>query len=201
MGSETSSVELLLDRAAEGDNSARNELLEHNRPRLRKMIAARLDRRIKRRVDPSDVIQDVIQKADGRMSDYLQHRAIPFYPWLRQIAWEQLVDLHRRHVVSQKRSVRREDHPPLPDESAMQLAGRLIRGGLSPSGQLMHEELIERVQTSLSILREGDREVLVMKYIEQLSTTEIACVLQISERTVQARHRRAIQRMHELLIE
>ena len=201
MSSQTSSFDRLLDRAARGDQSARNELLKLCRPRLRKMIVARLDRRITQRVDPSDVIQEVIQKANNRMSDYLQHRPIPFYAWLRQIAWEQLVDLHRRHVVSQKRSVRREDHRLLPDESAMQLAGRLVSGGLTPSKQLMHEELIERVQKSLSLLPEGDREVLIMKYLEQLSTTEIAAVQQISERTVQARHRRAIQKLHELLIQ
>jgi hypothetical protein len=38
---------------------------------------------------------------------------MPFYPWLRQLAWQRLVDLHRQHVLARKRSIAREE-PWLP---------------------------------------------------------------------------------------
>jgi RNA polymerase sigma-70 factor (ECF subfamily) len=45
----------LLTRAAQGDVFARHSLLERFRPRLRRMVAVRLDRRLSARLDPSDL--------------------------------------------------------------------------------------------------------------------------------------------------
>src|SRR4051794_10800729 len=88
----------LLDRAAAGDVAARQRLLERHRPRLRRMVALRLDQRLRARVDPSDVVQEALFDADQELSDYLKRRPIPFYPWLRQLAWDRLIDLNRRHI-------------------------------------------------------------------------------------------------------
>jgi RNA polymerase sigma-70 factor (ECF subfamily) len=41
---------------------------------------------------------------DRRLADYLRNRPLPFYPWLRQIAWDRLIELRRRHRA-RKRSV------------------------------------------------------------------------------------------------
>ena len=54
----------LLRQTGEGDRDARDRLLARHRGRLRKMIAWRLDRRLAPRVDPSDVVQDVLVEAD-----------------------------------------------------------------------------------------------------------------------------------------
>src|SRR5262245_45251554 len=105
-------TEALLDRAGQGDALARARLLEAHQERLRRMIAARLDRRLAARLDPSDVLQETLLRAHQEMSDYLRRRPLPFYPWLRQLAWERLADHYRRHVRAQKRSVKREE--PLP---------------------------------------------------------------------------------------
>jgi hypothetical protein len=48
----------LVARAAAGDRAAIVELLERYRPRLRRMVALRLDPRLQGRVDASDVIQE-----------------------------------------------------------------------------------------------------------------------------------------------
>ena len=76
----------LLNRAATGDRSAREQLWVRHRGRLRKMVAVRLDRRLAARVDPSDVVQEAILEADQMLSDYLVERPLPFYPWLRRLA-------------------------------------------------------------------------------------------------------------------
>src|SRR6266446_3301029 len=99
----------LLERAGHGDPSATGQLLERHRDRLRRMVAVRLDRRLAARVDPSDVVQEALAEAAGKLSHYLRERPLPFYPWLRRIAWERLVKLHRRHLYTGMRSVQRED--------------------------------------------------------------------------------------------
>lgn len=199
MPCDDSSTEQLLDRAGSGSRSAVQRLLGEHRDRLRRMVGVRLDPRMSGRVDPSDVVQETLAEAARKLPDYLRHRPVPFYPWLRQLAWEQLVDLHRRHVQAQKRSVTREVPLPLPDQSTMELAQRLMAAGPSPSGQMIRAELVTRVRDGLDRLPTQYREVLVLRYLEQLSTGEIAAVLHVSMRTVQARHRQALEQLEETM--
>jgi len=55
------------------------------------------------------------------------------------------------------------------------------------------------VQAALAQLAEHDREVLVLRHLEQLSTREIAAVLGITEGAVYTRHLRALERLRTLL--
>jgi RNA polymerase sigma-70 factor (ECF subfamily) len=191
----------LLEQASRGDRSARHRLLERHRQRLRKMVAVHLDRRLAGRIDPSDVVQEALADAAGRLSDYLRQRPLPFYPWLRQLAWDRLIELHRRHVEAGKRTVSREESSilNLPDESAVELAARLLDMRSSPSEHLLRKELRNRVQQALGQLRPRDREILVLRHLEQLTTAEIAGVLGLGEAAVKSRHLRALQRLRTLL--
>src|SRR6516225_12117126 len=114
----------LLEKACQGDDPARQQLLARHRRRLHRMVAAHLDRRLAARVDPSDVVQEALDDAARKLDGYLRQRPLPFYPWLRRLAWERLVKLHRRHLRAHRRSVGREEPGllALPDESALELA-------------------------------------------------------------------------------
>lgn len=87
----------------------------------------------------------------------------------------------------------------MPDESALKLADRLVARGSSPSARLQREELRGRVRAALVQLAEHDREVLVLRHLEQLSTGEIAAVLGITEGAAYTRHLRALERLRALL--
>jgi RNA polymerase sigma-70 factor, ECF subfamily len=193
-------TEELLRRAAGGDEPARHQLLARHRDRLRRMVAVRLDPRLAARVDPSDVVQEALLDAAGRLDAYLRDRPIAFYPWLRRLAWEHLVKLHERHRAG-KRSVAREEPGglALPDGSAWQLADRLAAPGSSPSRSLLRAEMRDRVHAALARLAPADREVLVLRYLEQLPAAEIAAVLGLGESAVKMRHRRALDRLCGLL--
>jgi RNA polymerase sigma-70 factor, ECF subfamily len=195
-------TEELLRRSACGDGAARQELLARHRDRLRQMVGVRLDRRLLARLDPSDVVQEVLVEAHKKLDDYLQRPPLPFYPWLRQIAWQRLLKIHQHHHA-QKRSVRREGPEllALPEESVGELAERLVVSGTSPSKHLLRQELRQRVRDALGRLAERDREVLVLRYLEQLSLAEVAAVVGASEGAVKTRHARALLRLQALLDE
>ena len=141
----TRQTEALIDRAGQGDDTARRELLERYRDYLPRMVATRLDRRLAPRVDPSDIVQETLADAAQRLDDYLRDRPIPFFGWLRQIAGERVIDTHRRHVLSKRRSIARETRTPeLSEESAGELGRRLMANDTSPSNRLIRKERHER---------------------------------------------------------
>ena len=184
---------LLLRRAADGDGQARAELLARCRGRLRRMVAMRLDKRLAARLDPSDVVQETMKDAHGRMSEYFADPQLSFYPWLRRIAWDRLADVYRTHVVAEKRSVLRE-HPWTPnlnDESVAELAHSLVTSSIGPSQRAVDVEMQLRAAAALRELKLSDREILVLRYLEQLGVEEIAAVLGISQTAVTSRHLRA----------
>jgi RNA polymerase sigma-70 factor (ECF subfamily) len=199
--SDDADTEDLVARASRGDALARQELLARHRDRLCKMVAVRLDRRLAARIDPSDVVQEAIFDASQRLSEYLVERPLPFYAWLRRLAWKRLVKLHQMHLGAQRRSVTREEPqmPMLPDESAMDLAARLMSPGANPSHRLLRAELRDRVHGALMHLPELDREVLVLRFLEQLPTREMAAILGITEGAVKTRQTRALDRLGRLL--
>jgi len=201
MTTDAPDTEELLRRTGAGDPSARQQLLARHRDRLRRMVAVRLDPRLAPRVDPSDVVQEALMVADRKLGAYLKERPVPFYPWLRRLAWEHLVKLHERHVLARKRTVLREEPGilALPEDSAVLLAQRLAGDGSSPSHGLVRKEQRDRVRSALARLSPADREVLELRYLEQLSTADIAGVLEIGEGAVKMRHRRALDRLSRLL--
>src|SRR5262249_5083445 len=160
----------------DGQEAARQELLVRHESRLRRMISVRMDPRLGTRLDPMDIVQDVFACAWPKLSEYLKTQPLPFYPWLRQLAWERLVKLHEHHIQAQKRSMTRERQHELalPDESVLMLAERLVARGSGPGGNLLRKELRRRVRQALDQLPARDREILVMRYLEQMAMAEIA---------------------------
>jgi RNA polymerase sigma-70 factor (ECF subfamily) len=200
-GSGQVDTDWLVEQAHRGDAEARTGLMERHRARLRQMVSLRLDPRLAARVDPSDVVQEALAAAYPRLDDYLRDPPLPFYPWLRQFAWDCLLQLHRRHLTARRRSVTREQvsTPGLSNESVLKLSQRLLSRGSSPSNHLIRQELRDRLQAALVKLAPGDREILVMRNLEQMPAAEIAAVLGIKEGTVRVRHLRALERLRALL--
>jgi RNA polymerase sigma-70 factor (ECF subfamily) len=196
-----SGTDWLVERACEGDPKARAQLFERHRPRLRQMISIRLDPRLAKRVDPSDVVQEALAAAYPRLDDYLRERPLPFYPWLRQFAWDCLLQLHRKHIAAGRRSVTREEawQPGMSSESVLRLSQRLLAPGTSVNAAVLRRELYDRLQAALAKLTSSDREILVMRNLEQMSAAEIAAVLGIKEGTFRVRHLRALERLRAML--
>jgi RNA polymerase sigma-70 factor (ECF subfamily) len=194
-------TEELLQRSAAGDRGARGDVLQRHRARLRRLVSVHMDPRLAARLDPSDVVQEVLAEADRRLDNYLRDRPLPFYPWLRQLAVDRLADAHRYHVRTARRSVTREEAglPGLPESSVAELAAQLVASGTGPSEAARRQELKERVRAALAALSDQDREVLVLRHLEQLSAREAAAVLGLTEAALKSRALRAMQRLRKRL--
>ena len=194
-------TELLLSRAADGDEAAMARLLDMHRARLKRMVSLRMDRRIRARTDPSDVVQDALLAAHDKLPAYVREQPVPFYPWLRQTTWEQLIQHTRRHLGAAARTVLREEElePGLSDASAALLSRRLADSLSGPESRVHKGEQRAHIKAALARLSAEHREVLVLRFLEELSLAEVAAVLHLSEPAVRGRQFRAIQRLQSLL--
>jgi len=192
----------MLEHAARDDPSAIDRLLACHREPLRRMIAGRLDRSVVRREDASDVVQGVLLEASRRLSDYLRDPVLPFQLWLRQIARDRLIDVHRRHRLALRRSIARERSitaNEFLDRSSLDLASQLRDQGATPAAEAIRRELIERFRGALEQLGEDEREVLVLRHFEHLTNAETAQALGLSEPAAGMRYLRALRRIRVVL--
>ena len=163
MWPEAENTEQLLSRVREGDGVAVNDLLERHRESVRRLIDLRMDQVLKRRVDASDIVQDVMIEAHRRLETYLENPAMPFHLWLRQMAKDRLIDAHRRHRGAARRSIDREQ--PLAaaasSGSTVDLLGQLSDDQLTPAAQATWHELQKRFEAACEQLEPMDQEIVL----------------------------------------
>jgi RNA polymerase sigma-70 factor (ECF subfamily) len=173
-----------------------------HRERLKRLVELRLNERLKRRIDPSDVVQDVFIEASRRLPEYLEDPPMPLYSWLRRLTAQRLLDIHRYHLKARGRDARREvaiEGEAMPPASSAVMAERLAAPGPSPSETAAHREAKERVLAILEAMKEIDREILALRHFEDLSLAEAAGLLGVTEETASKRYFRALRRLRKSL--
>src|SRR3954470_6036579 len=204
MSADSSETNRLLPHAASGERESLGALLQRHQGRLRRMVAFRLDPRLQGRVDPSDVIQEVYLAAGKSRGVYLRQPTTPFYLWLRGIASNKLLELHRRHLGTPMRDARREVslyRGALPGATSAALAAQLLGHQTRPSEAAIRAEDKVRLQEALNGMDPLDREVLALRHFEHLTNGEAARVLQIKEAAAGKRYLRALERLREILVQ
>jgi RNA polymerase sigma-70 factor (ECF subfamily) len=192
----------LIGGAAAGDNGALAALWERHRDRLRQMIRLRLDRRLQSRVDPSDVLQEAYLDLAARLPDYARDRAMPIFLWLRLIAGQRLMQVHRRHLGTELRDAGREisiHHGAMPQASSASLAARLLGHFTTASQAAVKAERRLRLQQAINEMDHIDREIIALRHFEELTNGEAAEILGLSKATASKRYVRALTRLQAIL--
>ena len=186
----------LLERAGAGDPQARDELLRRCQEPLHEFIELHLDPAVRARLGASDIAQETRIEVARRLDDFLRRRPMPFRLWVRKTAHERLIEARRAHRRA-CRSVRREQ--TLPDRSSLALARPLLARGPSPSQEAQAREMAGRVTEAVEGLSEADRQVLLMRHVEDLPYEEIACLLDLEPAAARQRYGRALIRLQKAL--
>lgn len=202
MWPEGDKTQQFLQKIKDGDVEAVNGLMDRHRQAVRRLIQMRLDNAIARRVDASDVVQDVMFEASRRLENYISEPSMPFHLWLRQLAKDRIIDMHRRHRTAQRRSVDREQHVASlgnDDRSAADLASILKDAELTPAATTVRREMEERFLLAVNDLPDDDRELIMMRHFEHLGNSEVAEILGLSAPAAGMRYLRAIRRLRQAL--
>jgi RNA polymerase sigma-70 factor (ECF subfamily) len=200
--SDPGSSDDLLRRAGVGDPNALAELFARHRDQLRRMVRLRLDRRLRGRVDPSDVLQEAQLEIVRRGAGYAADPRLPPFLWLRLITGQRLLALHRTHLGAQMRSAGQEialHHGPMPQATSVSLAEMLLGRLTSPTQAAQKAEVRVLLQEALNGMDAMDREVLTLRHFEELTNAEVAQVLGLSKTAASNRYIRALERLREIL--
>jgi RNA polymerase sigma-70 factor (ECF subfamily) len=206
MAIEPPETEALLARAAAGDGVAWGKLLTSHEAKLARMVAFRMDARLRGRIDAADVIQEAFITATARRQEFFGQSEQPLFLWLRWMVQNTLLELHRRHLGAQMRDARREASSiragadgARDDSTRAALVAQLTAGVTGPATAAGRAELKARLDEALGRMDAADREVLAMRHYEQLTSSEAAQVLGIQERAAAKRYLRALERLREVL--
>jgi RNA polymerase sigma-70 factor (ECF subfamily) len=172
--------------------------MERHRDSLNRMVQCRLNRGVARRVDASDIVQDALLAASRRLAEYLQSPKIPFHAWIRQIARDRLADVYRRELAD-KRNVAREQAAAAIDRSSLNPLDQAPDHQLTPAAALLRKEFAERFHDAVNQLDDDDREIILMRHAEQLTNSQAAEVLGLSDPAAGMRYLRALRKLKSVL--
>lgn len=194
----------VIEALRNGGKEAVAELFARYRDKLLRTVALRLDARLLSKVDCDDILQEAFVTAARRIGDYLDRPTVPVFVWLRQITTQVLIDLHRRYLGAQMRDVRLEvtrHRAKGQGSSSACLVSHLADSLTSPSQCAVRQEMLAEMRTVLEQLGEMDREVLVLRHLEELSNNEVAAILGIDKYAASKRYLRALARLRQAMSE
>ena len=191
----------LMQKAQNGDLEALAQVFEINRERLKRMIRMRMSERVRPRVAASDVLQEAYVDLAQQLGNYAKDPKLPFFLWMRRITGLRLAKVHREHLGQQIRDANRDRRldVAMPDASAVYMANQLAGQFTTVSEKAMRNENELRMQAAIEQVSETDREILAMRHVEQLTNSEIAVLLEISESAATNRYVRAIRKLKDAM--
>ena len=191
----------LIQKAQKGDLEALAQVFETNRERLKRMIRVRMSERVRPRVAASDVLQEAYVDLAQQLGNYAKDPKLPFFLWMRRVTGQRLAKVHRAHLGQKIRNVNRERRldVAIPDASAVYMANQLAGQFTTVSEKAMRNENELRMQAAIEQVSETDREILAMRHVEQLTNSEIAVLLEISESAATNRYVRAIRKLKDAM--
>lgn len=200
--SQTDHERQLIERVVSGDEDALAELFLQHRDRLWRMVNFRMDPRLHGRVDADDVLQEAWLSVVQRIDHFLSDASRSIFVWFRLITSQTMVDIHRRHLGTQKRNAAMEfsiNKGWSSESTSFSLSFHLLGHLTSPTQAALREELSQQLKAALSSMQEIDREVLALRHFEQLSNRETAQILGISDQAASDRYMRALGRLKGVL--
>ena len=194
-----SGVAQCIRRAQDGDGPSLSELLAGYRDYLRVLAATCIHREVQGKADPSDVVQETLLKANENFPRFRGTTEQEWIAWLRQILLHNLTDLHRRFALAGRDVGRERSLEGLLDFSSWRLRHLIPIEGSSPSQQAERRETSVLLADALSELEPEDREVILLRNLQELDWNEIGTRTNRSPDAARMLWTRALRRLGALI--
>lgn len=200
--SEEVPVPKLLQQARLGSAEALGQVLQLYRNYLTILATTQLDRKLRRRVNPSDLVQDTMLAAHTDFTAFRGCSERELLAWLRQILINCLHHVIETHLKAKMRDMRREisveQVGATLDRSACNFTQMLADRGPSPSAPMQQRERAVALADQLSRLSPQYRDVIVLRNLQGLSFEEVADRMDRKPGTVRMLWLRAIEKFKQI---
>jgi len=177
--------EHLVRSAISGEASAFGSLYDFYEPKIYRFILFK----VSHREEAEDLTHHVFLKAWQSMPNFKERGGVPFSSWLYRIARNQVIDHYRT----------KRDHADLEQ----------VDREFTPSMAVAHINSIavdqnlemEKIWTAVQKLEPEHQDVIVMRFIDELSVRETAKAMEKSEGAVKVLQHRALQKLKNILSE
>lgn len=176
---------LLVERAARGDASAVEALLQRHMGDLRAYVRLRSGPSLRAKEATCDIVQSVCRDVLGNLERFQYPGEAAFRAWLFVTAQRKIAD-KVEYWSAQRRDVARE----VPLEDVYRTLG-------SPSEAAMGREALARFEEAFDELKEDQREVILLSRVVGLPRTDVALRMGRSEAGVRNLLSRALAELAE----
>ena len=191
--------ERLLHLAQTGDGAALGLLLERYRNYLALLARLQIGRRLQRKVDASDLVQEAFLKAHRDFAMFRGASEKEWLAWLRQILAHNLANAARdlgraRRDVGRERSLQ-----AAVEQSSARLEAWLAAEQTSPSEQAQHHEQLLRLAAALEGLPEAQREAITLHHLQSWTLEQVGAQLGRSPAAVAGLIKRGLQQLRSVM--
>ena len=187
-----------IEDARAGSSTAMGQLLELCNAYLMLVANRELDRRLRAKISPSDVVQETLLEAERDFIQFHGQNEAELLAWLHRLLLNNVADATRKYRNTAKRSITREVSLDAAT-SDPGLSEQLVDAGRSPSSDAAGREESQRVLVAIARLPDSYRQVISLRHVDGCKFAEIARRM---NRSVQAVHNlwtRAILRLQSEL--
>jgi RNA polymerase sigma-70 factor (ECF subfamily) len=173
-------VEKLVERSQKGDSEAFSQIYDEYVNQLYKYIYYKV-----KKEDVEDLTETLFLKAWENIGKYKNRKNTSFRSWLYRIAHNLVVDHYRltREHVSLDTRISSKSREADPKEMAQNVLDN------------------ENLKVAISKLKKNYRQIIVLKFINELSNKEICKVLKKSEGSVRILQYRALKALRQIIDE
>ena len=174
-------------------------ILEPFRPYLRVLAQVHLDSRLRGKLDPVDVVQQVLLRACMAFDQLRDRSPAVVTAWLRKILARTLADVVRDFERDRRDIDRERSLEAALDRSSAQLGVFLAADQSSPSERAARNEELLRLADALCALPDDTREAVVLKHCRDWTVAEIAAHLGRTPAAVASLLHRGLKQLRGLL--
>jgi len=140
---------------------------------LRLLAGLELDPRLRAKLDPSDVAQEALLKAQKALGTFEPRGEAELAAWLRKVLVNTLIDAARRYAGAGRDVGLERSLEASVEGSASRLEGWLAAEHSSPPEKAERQEQLERLAEGLAALPEDQRRAVELKHLRGWSLEEI----------------------------
>lgn len=174
--------------------------IEAHRRQLLSYVDRNIGPALKSRLEPEDIVQEVIISALAAPEQFNAEGRDPFR-LLCQLAEQRIIDAHRHHVGAKKRSASREVSMDAPagGGDGFGFVDLLVASITSPSQAFSHDQKEFRLQQAIADLNDEQKEILRLRFVEGLPTKDIAERMGKSDGAIRVMLTRTVAQLQEVL--